>query len=93
MSYQPGSWPPWQQPLPLHSPIELEHRLTTVEQTVQHHGERHEEHDERLEQHAKKFALHEKVLLGLGTALNVVLQERYPVAAKALRELIRGAAP
>lgn len=95
-----GNWPPWQQPS--HS-NEIEHRLTKVEHEIESaseiNDERHEalkENDDELlsrmkrkhEQVSKRLSLHEKAILMLATALQVLAQEKYPAIAKAIRGIL-----
>lgn len=89
MSYPPGSWPPWLQPSSLHSPIDIEHRLTSLEAIAEHHGDLHEERESSHKTLEKRIALHEKAILVILGALNVLLQDKYP----ALAGMIRGFLP
>lgn len=85
MSYPQQSWPPWQQPSPQHSPIDLEHRLTSLEAIAEHHGDLHEGHESSDRALEKRISLHEKAILGILGLLNIVLQDKYPALAKIIR--------
>lgn len=92
----------WRWPQQSHS-NEIEHRLTKVEHEQESASEineqRHEglieKHDELLarmkrkhEQVSKRLSLHEKAILALATALQVLAQDKYPAIAKAIRGIL-----
>lgn len=94
-----GNWR-WQQQS--HS-NEIEHRLTKVEHEIESASEINDERHESLEhkdeeiiqrmrrKHAqvqKRLSLHEKAILMLATALQVLAQEKYPAIAKAIRGIL-----
>jgi len=85
----PPRWPP-QYP-PLHS-VEIEHRLTIVENdlenVVERHEEKHEELEEKHEAITKRMSLHEKATLVLAGAVQVLAQEKYPYLAKLIRSVL-----
>jgi hypothetical protein len=86
-----GNWPHWQPPSPSHS-VEIEHRLTTVENDLENVAERHEEQHELLESKqealSKRMALHEKATLVLAGAVQVLAQDKYPALAKIIRGIL-----
>ena len=97
-----SNWQHWQQPSPPHS-VEIEHRLTSVETTLEHAQEacedRHEEgsdtikqvdskHEAKHEAIAKRMSLLEKAVLALAAAMQVIAQDKYPALAKAIRGIL-----
>lgn len=66
--------PPKSQPLPpecLPHSIEIEHRLTVTEET--------------LERHADRMSLHERVMLSLAGGLYILFQDRFPQIAAIIK--------
>jgi hypothetical protein len=88
-SILPPHWPPQSQPL--HS-VEIEHRLTIVENdlenVVERHEEKHEAHEEKYEALTKRMSLHEKATLVLAGAVQILAQDKYPALAKIIRSVL-----
>jgi predicted nucleotide-binding protein (sugar kinase/HSP70/actin superfamily) len=95
-----GNYPPWHQPS--HS-TEIEHRLTQVESQQGHNREVNEERYEELLESAeeldekyekktealsKRLSLHEKAILVLAGALQILAQEKYPQLGKIIRGML-----
>ena len=70
-----------------HSTIELEHRLTHLEDAKTAHREQSEELFEIVEKHHEKLTLHEKAILAILGGLGILLQDKFPHLAA----LIKGA--
>ena len=87
MRYQPPNWP-WSPPGSQPHSTEVEHRLTVTEAAREHQDEWNEATEARLERHDRRLNLHEKAILGLGAALQVVLQDKYPWVAGLIKGLI-----
>ncbi len=95
------SWPNSRRPSPPsspaaeHSTIEIEHRLTQLEDTASQHCVRHEEHaasfaEQRqlIDGQESRLALHERILLAIGGLVYVLLYDRFPAIGRFIRELI-----
>jgi len=83
----PPGWTNWPQPSQ-HSPIDLEHRLTSLESTTEQHGELHEESDRQISAHDRRLNLHEKAILGIFALLQVLMQDKYPALAEAIKKVV-----
>jgi hypothetical protein len=85
MVYRPHDWPP----SPMHSPIDLERRLTKLEDTAEHHEALHEDHKESAGKLKDRMSWHERAILGIIGVIQILAQEKYP----ALVKLLKGAGP
>lgn len=83
MSYPPHDWPPSQ----MHSPIDLERRLTRLEDTAELHEELHEEHKESTGKLLDRMSWHERAILAIIGAMQILVQDKYPALAKLLKGL------
>ena len=95
-----GNYPPWHQPS--HS-TDLEHRITVVESEQTHQKELSkdryenvvesaEELDEKYEAKtealSKRLSLHEKAILVLAGALQILAQDKYPALGAIIRRML-----
>lgn len=74
-----------------HSPphsTEIENRLTLQEAESVHQQEWNEGVESRLERHASRLNLHEKAILAILGLLQILMQERYPAIAKAIKTMV-----
>lgn len=77
MNFQPPNWPYWPHQSPPHS-TETEHRLTELEAAAK-----------RIDPIDRRLNLHEKAILAILGVLQIVLQDKYPLLAKALKGLLQ----
>lgn len=85
MVYQPPDWPRSQ----MHSPIDLERRLTSLEDAAAAHQKLHEEHKETSGKLRDRMSWHERAILGIIGVIQILAQEKYP----ALVKLLKGVGP
>jgi hypothetical protein len=71
-----------------HSTIELEHRLTHLEDAKVAHREQNDELFEIVEKHHDKLTLHEKAILAILGAISILLQDRFPQIAAAIKGIL-----
>jgi hypothetical protein len=96
------SWRSSQPQLPSHS-VEIENRVTTLEVTLEHVQEASEDyheqaseaieevdskHEAKSEAISKRLSIHEKAILLLAGALQIVAQDKYPSIAKIIRGIL-----
>jgi hypothetical protein len=73
----------------MHSPIDLERRLTKLEDTAEHHEALHEDHKESAGKLKDRMSWHERAILGIIGVIQILAQEKYP----ALVKLLKGVGP
>ena len=86
--YPPPNWQSWQPPSHQHSPLEIERRLTQLEDATEHHQELHQEHRESHGRLKGRLSLHEKAILAICGVLQILLQDKYPEIAKLIRGVL-----
>lgn len=87
MRSPPQSWR-YSHPLsPQHS-NEIENRLTLQEAETAYQRDLNEDVEKQLERHSSQLTLHERAILIILGLLQILMQERYPVIAKVIKELL-----
>lgn len=71
----------------MHHPLELERRLTKLEDAAEHHGELHDEHREAAGKLQGRMNWHERCIVTIVGVLQILLQDKYPALVKILKGL------
>ncbi len=71
-----------------HHPVEVEHRFTVLEQTVESHSELHDAHRETQNSHGQRLSLIERAILGAYGSLYILAQDRFPELAALLKRML-----
>lgn len=87
MKFPLPSWHSSHPQSPLHS-NEIERRLTLLEAGNAYQDEINEDNEKRIERHSSQLTLHERAILIMAGVLQLLMQERYPVIAKVIKEYL-----
>jgi hypothetical protein len=74
----------WQQSQ-MHSPRELERRLTQLEDLTEAHAELHERHEEATTKLRDRMTWHERAITAIVGVLQILAQDKFPAIIKLLR--------